>query len=34
MWIAALVAALALGVWALALFNGLIRLRNTGQCLE
>ncbi len=31
MWIAALLAALTLGVWVIALFNGLIHLRNTGN---
>jgi len=31
MWIAVLLAALALGVFCVALFNGLIRLRNTGN---
>jgi LemA protein len=31
MWIAVFLAALALGIWVVALFNGLIRLRNTGN---
>jgi LemA protein len=31
MWIAVLLGALALGVWVVALFNGLIRLRNTSN---
>ena len=31
MWIAVLLAALALGVWGVALFNGLIRLRNNSN---
>jgi len=31
MWLAVLLAALALGVWVAALFNGLIRLRNTSN---
>jgi LemA protein len=31
MWTAVLIAALALGFWVVVLFNGLIRLRNTGN---
>ena len=31
MWLAVLLAALALGVWVMALFNGLIHLRNTSN---